>query len=263
METNSTSTTGYRYVLAAALGLVPLSFAANAADAAAAPEETKTKWESSAGLAFAAATGNTENLLFTANASTQRLGERNEWRFGISGGYGESRAANDPDAEMERNTEFIRGFGQYDRLLSDRWYALGRVEYQYDGIADVDYRIPISLGAGYYFFRNEKIKLSADAGPGYVFEKLGGVTDEYATLRFGQQFEWRISEGARLWERVDYTPEIEDFENYVLNAELGVEAKLTGALSMRVVAQNTYRSEPALGREENDFRILAGLQYSF
>jgi putative salt-induced outer membrane protein YdiY len=262
MQLNSAWKPGYQYALAAALGLVPVTFAAMAADGAAV-EEAKPKWESSAGLAFAASTGNTENLLFTANASTQLLGEKNEWRFGVAAGYGESRAANDPDASMEKNTEFIRAFGQYDRLLSNRWYALARAEALYDSIADIDYRVPISLGMGYYFIRDEKFKLSADAGPGYVWEKLGGVTDEYATLRIGQQFEWKISAGARLWERVDYTPEIGDFGNYVLNGEVGLEAKLTGALSMRLVAQNTYRSEPAPGRKENDFRFLAGLQYSF
>lgn len=262
MQTNTPCNNGYRYALAAALGMVPLAFNAMAADGTAA-EEKQPKWESSAGVAIAVATGNTENLLATANVSTQRLGKKNEWRFGIAAGYGESRSGTDPDASMEKNTEFVRGHGQYDRLLTDLWYLTGRAEFLHDGIAKVDYRVPISVGAGYYFIKNEKIRLSADAGPGYVWERLDGVSDDYATLRVGQQFEWRISDGARLWERVDYTPELEDFGNYVLNAEVGVEARLTGALSMRVVAQNTYRSEPAPGRKENDFRLLAGLQYSF
>ncbi len=34
-------------------------------------------------------------------------------------------------------------------------------------------------------------------------------------------------------------------------------------MALRVVAQNTYRSEPAPGRDENDFRLLAGLTDKF
>ncbi|MGA1237310.1 MAG: DUF481 domain-containing protein [Limisphaerales bacterium] len=269
MKMRSNVRSGYRAALAMALGFLPvasgfvLAGEEAAKDAAPAPEEKKVKWQSSAGLAVAAATGNTENVLFTASVDTQHLGEKNEWRLGASAGYGESRAANDPNAEMEKNTDYIRGYGQYDRLLSDRWYALVRVDAMQDSIADIDYRIPVSAGVGYYFIKDSKFKLSADAGPGYVFEKVGGERGEYATLRLGEQFEWKISEGARLWQRVDYVPELIDFENYVVNFELGAEAKLMGNLSLRALAVDTYRSQPAPGREENDLKIMAGLNYKF
>jgi hypothetical protein len=42
-----------------------------------------------------------------------------------------------------------------------------------------------------------------------------------------------------------------------------VEADLTTKMALRVVAQDTYRSEPAPGRDQNDFKLLAGLTYKF
>jgi putative salt-induced outer membrane protein YdiY len=273
MKPNPHQNPSYRYALAAALGLLPATWSVTAADAAAPPEKKEPRWESSAGLAFAVATGNTENMLFTANASTQRLGERNEWRFGASAGYGESRPPDDgdpaTDESMEQNTGFVRGFGQYNRLFTDRFYGLARLEAQHDSIADIDYRVPLSVGAGYYFLKDEKFTLSADLGPGYVWEKLAGQTEEYAALRAGEKFEWKISATARLWQTLEYTPQIDDFENSVIEATLGVESKLYGNLSLRVEAQDIYRTRPALiagtnqSRENNDFRLLAGLNYSF
>jgi putative salt-induced outer membrane protein len=245
--------------------------------AEAAEDEEEPKWESSAGVAFAYASGNTENMLFTGNIGTERLGEINEWRFGASAGYGESKPKDDGDPtteeSREQNTGFARGFGQYNRLFSERFYGLGRVEAIHDSIADIDYRIPISVGAGYYFLKDDTFKLSADVGPGYVWEKLNGVSDEYASLRAGEQFEWKISESSRLWQSLEYTPQITDFSNSVIQFELGVESKLYGNLSMRIVAQDIYRTHPAiisdpgvtpeLRRKHNDFRLLAGLNYTF
>jgi putative salt-induced outer membrane protein YdiY len=273
---------GYRAALIAALGLGTMGLPAlRAQDAEAAEptveEEEKPKWESSAGVSFAYASGNTENVLFTGNFGTERLGEVNEWRFGASAGYGESKPRDDGDPtteeNREQNTGFARGFGQYNRLFSERFYGLVRAEAIHDSIADINYRIPVSAGVGYYFIKEEKVTLSADVGPGYVWEKVGGVSDEYASLRAGEQFEWKISESSRLWQSLEYTPEITDFSNSVIEFELGVESKLYGNLSMRVVAQNTYRTEPALisdpgvspeiRRKHNDFRLLAGLQYTF
>jgi len=273
---------GYRAALVTALGLGAMAMpAVQAQDAAAAEpaaeEEGEPKWESSAGLSFAYASGNTENMLFTGNIGTERLGEINEWRFGASAGYGESKPKDDGDPgteeNREQNTGFARGFGQYNRLFSERFYGLGRVEAIHDSIADIDYRIPLSVGAGYYFLKDEKFTLSADLGPGYVWEKLNSVSDEYATLRAGEQFEWKISESSRLWQTLEYTPQITDFANSVIQFEIGVESKLYGNLSMRLVAQDTYRTHPAiisdpgapdeLRRKHNDFRLLAGLQYTF
>lgn len=271
---------GYRTALITALGMgalaMPTLQAQEAATGVAKPggeEEEKPKWESSAGLAVAYASGNTENALYTANIGTEYIGKQNEWRFGASAGYGESRPPSDgdptTDEKREQNTGFARGFGQYNRLFGDRFYTLGRVEAIHDSIAEINYRIPLSVGAGYYFIKDKKFKLSADVGPGYVWEKVGGVEDEYASLRAGEQFEWKISESARLWQTLEYTPQITDFANNVIQVEVGVESKLYGNLSLRVVAQDTYRSQPALisgtteSRKHNDFKLLAGLNYAF
>ncbi len=251
------------------------AFAADApAGTAAAPEENP-KWQTSAGLGFSYSSGNTENLLFTANLESQRKWEKNEISLGATGGYGKSQVkVTDPvtgnvDRDTEKNTDFIKGFGQYNRLFTERLYGYFRADALHDDIANVMYRITLGPGAGYYVIKEEKMTLSGELGPGYVFERLydeGAGTydnDDYATLRLSEKFEYKISDRARVWQFAEYLPAFEDFSNYTLNAEAGVEADLTRKLALRLVAQDTYRSEPAPGREQNDFKLLAGLNYKF
>jgi putative salt-induced outer membrane protein YdiY len=250
--------------------LLAVGGSAMAADpvAEAEPPEERPKWESTAGIGLSVSAGNTENLLFSANLGTQRSWEQNELRFGLTGGYGESRVdVTDPDTgevrrRTDKNTDFVRGFGQYNRFVSERFFWYGRADAVHDDIANIMYRVTLSPGAGYYFIRNPRTTLSGEVGPGYVFEKTD-ETDDYMTIRFSERFEHRLSDRARVWQFAEYLPQVDDLDNFIINAEIGVEADLTRSLSLRVVAQNTYDNEPSSGLENNDFRLIAGLNYRF
>jgi putative salt-induced outer membrane protein YdiY len=135
------------------------------------------------------------------------------------------------------------------------------VEALHDGIADVDYRVTLSPGAGYYLIKQTNIFFRVELGPGYVFEKLGGITHDYATLRIGERFEWKITERAKLFQSAEYLPQVDKFENYVINAEIGLDTAITKRLSQVTLIQDSYRSEPAPGRLHNDLKLIAGLKY--
>ena len=231
----------------------PATDAGAAAVAAAVPP--KPAWETSAGVGLSVTDGNADTLLFTLNATTLRKWDTGEFSSGIDAGYGEN--------EGVQNVGFVKGFGQYNYLLSDRWYLFGRAEALNDSIADISYRIPISVGAGYYLIKNEKITLSAETGPGYVFEKIGGDAREYATIRFGEKFTWKINDRARLWQSFEYQPKIDEWTEYFLTGELGVEADITKKMALRVVVQDWYVSNPAPNRQSNDLKLVAGVNYKF
>jgi len=67
----------------------------------------------------------------------------------------------------------------------------------------------------------------------------------------------------RLIQEADITPKVDDLENYVFNFSATIEADLTEKFAVRLTVQDTYRSEPAPGRKENDLRIMAGVAYKF
>ncbi len=223
--------------------------------AADAPPEPPKKWESVAALGLSLTRGNTDNLLFNASINTTRKWERDELLLGASGGYGETS-----DVKTE---DYVKGFGQWNHLFTERWYGGLRLDAMRDEIADVDYRFTVSPLIGYYFIKQTNVVLAAEVGPSLVHERQGGEEDTYFAARIGQRFEYKWKSGAKLWESVEFIPQVDDFDNWILNAEIGISAPITKALDIRLVAQDTYDNEPAPGREENDFKLIAGVGYRF
>lgn len=240
---------------------------ATAADAAPAAEaEKKPKWETSAGVGVTLTSGNSESLQATANFLTQYKRNKDEFRFGIDAGYGEAKpaeSASNPDPDMEKNTSYVRGAAQYNRLFTERLYGYARVDALHDDIADITYRVALSPGLGYYFIKNDRTQLSAEVGPGYIFEKLDDDENDYATLRFGERFEHKLSKTARVWQSVEVVPEITDFENVLVTFTAGIEADITKKLRVQLYVVDIYDNVPAPGREENDLKLVAGLKYMF
>jgi len=238
-----------------------------AADPAPAPEpEKKPKWETSAGVGVTLTSGNSESVQAAANFLTQYKRDKDEFRFAIDAGYGEAKpaeSATNPDPDMEKNTSYVRGSAQYNRLFSERLFGYLRVEAMHDDIADVTYRVTLSPGLGYYFIKNAKTQLSAELGPGYIFEKLDDDENDYATLRIGERFEHKLSKTARLWQSVEIMPEVTDFENFLVNFTAGIEADITKKLRVQVYVVDIYDNVPAPDREKNDLKLVAGLKYMF
>jgi putative salt-induced outer membrane protein YdiY len=213
------------------------------------------KWESSVNAGLSYTSGNSDTLLVTAGIDTKRKGQHDEWAFGAKGAYGKS--------EGDVNNNMAAGYGQYNYLFTEKFYAYGRVDALYDGIADIDYQVNLSPGVGYYFIKNDRTTLNGEFGPGYLWEKKGGVADSYATLRFAERLEQKLGEKAKVWESLSYLPQIDDWGNYRLVAEIGIEAPIVNNLSLRLVANDIYNSRPAAGKEQNDFMLVGGVAYKF
>lgn len=279
MKTHAKSETLPRFpsavlLLAALTGFgLPL---AQAADAAPAADAAKPKWETSTGLGVTITSGNSESLMFAADFVTGRKAPKNEMVFGIVAGYGEAKpqaTSDNPDPSLDKNTDFLRAFEQYNQLFGEKLYAYLKTDFLHDDIAEIMYRVTIAPGAGYYFLKDDRLDLSGEVGPGYVFERVlarnelgGGYYDDndYASLRVAERFNFKISKTARLWQMVEYLPEITRWaDNWILNAEVGIEADLTTHIALRVVGQDTYDNEPATGRESNDLKLIAGIRYKF
>jgi len=214
-----------------------------------------SSWKTTASLGAALTRGNSDTVTIHGSLKTSWKREQNEVASGAQFTYGE---------EKERvAASSVSGYGQYNRLFSNRFYLLGRVDARHDDMARLAYRVKLSPGAGYYFLKNKKFTLQGELGPSFVFERLGDRSANYWTLRIGENFTWQINERARSWQRLDYSPQTDDFADYVINAEVGFEADITQNLALRVVAMDTYRSKPAPGREENDFKLITGVSYKF
>jgi len=236
--------------LAALAALATSAFAQSAPTA-----PPNTGWVTTAAFGFTLAKGNSDNLLVTGNLLSSKKWGQNEMDVGIDGTYGETDGL--------RIAGNIHVFDQYNRLFTQRFFGLLRVDGVNDSVADVDYRITLSPGAGYYFIKNTNTFLRGEVGPGFVFEKVGGVSDNYVVLRIAERFETKLNERAKLWQSIEFLPAVDEFSSYIINAEIGVDTSLTKKLSLRTFVQDTYDSTPSPGRKRNDVKLVAAIAYKF
>jgi putative salt-induced outer membrane protein YdiY len=237
--------------------LIAMAAVGNTSDAAQATAVSinKSAWESSISAGLSLTKGNSDTLLTTVAFKARKKTAENEFMFGADGSYGENNSV--------KNNETLHGVGQYNHLFSDRFYAFLNLEGLHDGIADLDYRFTISPGAGYYLLKQTNATLAVEAGPGLIVQQLGGVDTTYATLRLAERFEHKLDNGARVWEKVEFLPQVNKLHNFLVNAEVGAEASLTKTFSIQVALQDNFINQPAPGRKDNDVKLISGLVYKF
>ncbi len=227
------------------------------------PPKPKAVWKSSVAAGLTLTSGNSETTLATVGAETSRKTDQNEWGLGADGAYGRSKVSG--QANPTTTAELLHGFTQYNQLFTDRFYGYGRVEGRHDGVADLKYRVSLGVGAGYYFIKNTNTDLSVDAGPGYVFQKQDDESITYTGLRVGEKFHQALSDRARLWQAAEWSPQIDKFNNYIINAELGIEADLTRdkKLALRSYVTDSFNNEPVPGFKKNDLTWVTAIAYKF
>lgn len=261
MTTRTTEKFARLGCLAALAGAIATSGTALADDAT--PPPPKSLWDSSAALGLTLTRGNSDTVLFTANIKTETKRPKYELSLGADATYGEDHNV--------KNNETVHGFTQYNYLFTDRFYGYARVDGLHDGIAEIKYRFTIGPGAGYYFIKNNTTQLSAEGGPGIITERVKettGATSEwtdrtYFTLRAAEKFEHKLNDKAKIWQSVEILPQVDDFNNFIVNAEAGIETAISKHTGLRVYVQDSYDNVPSDSRKKNDVKLVSALSWKF
>jgi putative salt-induced outer membrane protein YdiY len=227
------------------------------------PEEKKG-WETVASAGVTLTRGNSDNFLATLGLDTKRKWSKDEMLLGASGGFGENTKHVPGDDTTTKTDQYIKGYGQWNHLFTERNYAGVRADAIYDEIAAIDYRVTLSPLAGHYFIKNAQTFLSGEIGPSVVFENTR--TEEstvYFAFRVAERFEHKFNDRTKIWQTAEWIPQVDNINNWLLNFEIGVSSALTKSMDLQVKLVDTYDREPAPGRRENDLKLIAGLAYKF
>jgi len=226
------------------------------------PSANPPVWHGDMALGLSLARGNANTFLLNGSATADNSWEQNELKLGTDGQYGLN---NWGQTNQTQSTEAVHGFVEYKRLFTDRFYGSARVDGYHDDIASIQYRLVVGPAIGYYFIKSDASKLNGEVGPSFIDERLGHEDKSYVTIRFSERGEHTFNKAktAKVWEEVDYMPQVDDFSNYLLNSEVGVEAALNARFSLRVCADDKFDSKPAAGRKENDILLVSSLVYKY
>lgn len=222
---------------------------------AAAPSRPEGVWQNTAAVGLSLTKGNSENLTVVGDITSTMVSKPHEYLLSLGGAYGE--------VSDLRTVQYFHAAAQYNRLLTDRLYLGAGLNFLTDDVADLDYRITPGVVLGYKVVDTDTVSLRFEVGPGYTWEKQGGIESDYFTLIARERLEVAVSESAKVWQAASVQFDVSNSDNYVATAEVGVDFWLTESISVRTVASDIYDNEPAAGRQSNDFRLTSGIAISF
>jgi len=224
-----------------------------------APRDPKL-WNKSVAFGLSYTDGNSETTVLNLNTKIDRDYKQDIWKFELDANYGES--ASDVDEDREKNKEDIKATGSYKYLFNKKTFAAIGANYLYDDIADIDYRAIVTPGLGYFLLKSEEFKLSVEAGPAYVFEKVGGEKNNYLAPRIADGFDWQINETSKFFQTAEVLFDAEDSEDTIVNATVGIASAINSSLSLVFSIKDNFDNQPAKGSERNDVAIVTALQVS-
>jgi putative salt-induced outer membrane protein YdiY len=223
-----------------------------------APPKDPAVWDKAITAGYNYTDGNSKTASLNLNGKVMRDYEGEAWRFEADYNYG--NAAADTNSPRELTKQNARALGDYKHTLDSVFFAGSNVSFAWDEIANLDYRVILSPNLGAYLVKNDITTFSLEAGPSYVWEKLGGEDDNFAAARIADRFVWHISEAALLYQSAEYLVAFDDSADYIVNAEVGIEAPLSSSVNLVLSVRDYYINQPAEDRERNDVYTITGLK---
>lgn len=218
-------------------------------------------WQRSVSVGLTATDGNSDTLTLNAGAEAKREWGQHVLRIGAGGTYAESQSG--PSNSTVTTAQDVAAFANYKFKWSTRWYAYVDAGILHDDLADLDYRLTAGPGVGAFVIARENAELGVELGTTYIREERADDTeDDTVAVRIAARHDQTLSDTAKAWAAVEYLPAADDGEDYLLQAEAGVEATLNTHLSLRTVLENRYDNIPAEGSEKNDLSVVGALVYT-
>lgn len=219
-------------------------------------EQTRSRWSGRLEFGLDGRSGNQDRLAFRGRAEARRETDKDRLLLYIQGIYSEE--------DNTRSENEIIGGARLEVDLTERLFAFGRFELEYDEFENLDLRATVSGGLGYWVIREDRQDFRVRGGVGYQHESYDdGTTQDDAVLELGYDYRLDITDNIRLTHDLTYLPTFEDFADYRLVINTGVEVPIgdNGSWRIRGGMRNEYRSEPQPGNEDWDSTYFINLVY--
>lgn len=105
-----------------------------------------------------------------ANVDLNRKTDRTRLNYYLKGQYAETNSA--------RSSNEVMGGARLEWDFSDRTYAFGKLDLEYDEFENLDLRTTVTTGVGHFFIKREKLELKGWVGAGYEHEIFKPIKED-------------------------------------------------------------------------------------
>lgn len=152
-------------------------------------------------------------------------------------------------------TDRFFGQGRQERKLHEsRLSMFVQAAYEWDRFKAFDHRIALHSGLAYECYRNDDGFLKFRLGAG-ASKEVGGTNEEWSPeLQIGGDWERQLTETLKLYATSDYYPNFEDFSDFRLNTNAGLEFVVDAQrnINFRMFTFNRYDSTPEADNVRHD-----------
>ena len=219
-------------------------------------------WHGSVALNALVTTGNSETRQFGFTAYAGKRWEHDRVSLGAEYTYGRQK---DQDSGLtSTNVDYGNGFAKYDHFFTKKFYGYAGFKIQHDGVAGLTFRTTVGPGAGYQWFESPTFNFSTEAGPAWVHEQFeNSPTQDFATLRLAYSVDWTPVKPLKLYNTLEYLPNLSDFGDYVLNINAGARATVWQGLFADFRIEYRFDSTPDAQRKSTDVRYILSAGWEF
>ena len=213
----------------------------------------KTGWKLDGSLSYLATSGNTDTSSAGLALDFRRVYEI--WM--IEAGATAIQARKDGATDAESYAALVRG----SRALSERMSLTSGWKGEKDRFAGVNFRSTVDLGVGWKVRTDPKWSVDAVGGVTWTYEDFTTTDDggNHPGLLLGGRSEVKISENASTTQVIRIEPNLDDSDDYRIDATIGVESSLTDVLAVKLGYDLRYDNQPVPGFEKTDGRVTASI----
>jgi putative salt-induced outer membrane protein YdiY len=217
------------------------------------------EWHASGRFALGASSSSGNSDASNLNFDTEGVWrqDRNRFTAGARGNYARSRGA-----ETDNNTIV---YGQYDRFLTKKWYALATASFENNPFADIALRSTIGAGLGYQWFDTPRTKLALEAGLAYVHTDYDTQpTVQNLAARLATRFDyWLWQDRVQFFNYNQFYLGLDEFENSFLRSQTGFRLPIIDRFSAIAQLNLDWNGNPPPGTVELDRTVILSVGYQW
>ncbi len=230
------------FLLASAVITAPTLATAQYAEALGVPKSMQNKGSIEGGLSIANGNSDATNINVGANLTSTY----NKLENVLKG-----RAINLEQNNQRTAEEYLVN----DKLkynVTDQLYGFGEGEYYNNRYAGFDQRTHELAGVGYYFRKDDQVKVSAETGVGARQTKYSGGTPKNSNeviAKVGGNVNWKVNENVEFNQDADY---YWGDDNQVTRSETSLKSYMNKDLYLKAAYLIENNSTVPVGRKDND-----------
>jgi putative salt-induced outer membrane protein YdiY len=216
-------------------------------------------WRGAIGAGMSATSGNTDSTNFNVSADAVRETNYDKLNGYLQALYG----TRENGGATEKTSELIRAGGGYNRDTNHRYFGFGTLDFERNGLIDLDLRSVFAGGIGYHIIRSERLNFDISTGPAYNREQYKTLTRDALEWLFAEESTHTLNPAVSFRQRLTYYPSLRESGEYRVVFDGGFVFKITERWNATMTLNDRYQSNPLVGVKKNDVLFVTGLQYAF